>query len=300
MSEIGELILLSVAVSALVYMVAEPLFARRRERQEQEHLAYLTATDDRPSGQAGRAQLERQLRAAGLSGPVEAYLLALSVLVASAGYSMLQAMPDVPAAAAVAAGFAAYLPVALVKELARRRANRIERQLTDAIDLAAGTLQAGSTLTQALATAASATRAPLKGELESILQRVALAMPLDRALAGFSERYDGEGVKLFTLALTAKSQVGGELAPVLRALNETLRDRWRQQRQVRAQLAGARMTSLVVIVLPYVVAPILAWLQPGWFQTLSNLPLGPSILFFAVMIQLTGALWIWRILAREL
>ena len=63
------------------------------------------------------------------------------VLVASAGYSMLQAMPDVPAAAAVAAGFAAYLPVALVKELARRRANRIERQLTDAIDLAAGTLQ---------------------------------------------------------------------------------------------------------------------------------------------------------------
>ena len=80
----------------------------------------------------------------------------------------------------------------------------------------------------------------------------------------------------------------------------TLRDRWRQQRQVRAQLAGARMTALVVIVLPYIVAPVLAYLQPGWFQTLANLPLGPSILFFAVMIQLTGALWIWRILAREL
>jgi len=300
MSNIVELVALSVAVSALIYFVVEPIFLRRRHRQDQEHLDFLSNTDDPSAPAPTRVRLERHLRAAGLNGPVEAYLLALSALVAAAGYWVLRAMPDVPAAAAVAAGFTAYLPVAVVKELARRRANRIERQLTDAIDLATGTLQSGCNLTQAIATAASGASQPLKGEFETILQRVSLAMPLDRALGSFAERYDSEGVKLFALALTAKSQVGGELAPVLRSLNETLRDRWRQQRQVRAQLAGARMTALVVIVLPYVVAPVLAYLQPGWFQTLADLPLGPSILFFAVMIQLTGALWIWRILAREL
>ena len=60
------------------------------------------------------------------------------------------------------------------------------------------------------------------------------------------------------------------------------------------------MTAVVVVILPYAVAPALAWLQPGWFDTLRRLPLGPVILFSAVMIQLVGALWIWRILRREL
>lgn len=295
-----ELTAMVFAIIVLSYLSKDTLASWTRTRRQVEHVAYLSSIDDAAGEAAARHLFGRRLRAAGLSGPPEAYMLGLSSLVTLVSYLVLQLLPAVPVAAIVGGAFAAYIPWACVTELARRRANRVEQQLTDAIDLAAGTLHAGSSLVQALTSAASVSRQPLSAELDEVLRRLSLAMPLDRAFARFNERYDSEGVRLFSVALAAKAQAGGELAPLLRALNETLRDRWRQQRQVRAQLAGARVTAMLVVFLPYAVAPVLAYLDPGWFDTLGRLPLGPAILFFAVMMQLVGALWIWRILAREL
>ena len=103
----------------------------------------------------------------------------------------------------------------------------------------------------------------------------------------------------FSQTIAAKVDAGGELSPVLRSLNETLRDRSRQQRQVRAQLAGARLTAIAVVILPYLLAPLLAWLQPGWFGMLFSSNLGSAMLFIAVMLQIVGLLWLWHILERE-
>jgi Flp pilus assembly protein TadB len=68
---------------------------------------------------------------------------------------------------------------------------------------------------------------------------------------------------------------------------------------VRAHLAGARLTALGVVALPYVLALLLTRLQPAWFSTLFNNSVGPTLLFLAVMMQLAGVLWLWRILASE-
>ncbi len=295
-----EVLGLLFAAAAAGYAGKDVLVGWTRQRRESAHVDYLSSTDTAATSPPPPRLLERRLRSAGLPGPAEAYLFGISLAVATAGYWVLQLLPDVPFAAIVGGAFAVYIPWAAVNEVARRRANKIEHQLTDAIDLAAGTMQAGSSLTQALATAASVSRQPLHGELNEVLHRLSLSMPFERAFARLNERYDSEGVRLFTVAVAAKSQAGGELTPLLRALNETLRDRWRQQRQVRAQLAGARITAVVVVLLPYLVAPVLAYLEPGWFDAIAKLPLGPAILFFAVVLQLIGALWIWRILAREL
>ena len=92
MSNIVELVALSVAVSALIYFVVEPIFLRRRHRQDQEHLDFLSNTDDPSAPPPTRVRLERHLRAAGLNGPVEAYLLTLSALVASAAQEALVRM----------------------------------------------------------------------------------------------------------------------------------------------------------------------------------------------------------------
>ena len=94
--------------------------------------------------------------------------------------------------------------------------------------------------------------------------------------------------------------IGIPATGTLKSLNETLRDRWRQQRQVQSQLAGARVSGLAIAALPYLFAPALIWLRPDWFRTLVEHPLGMPLLFAAVLLQLVGLLWLWRILSREL
>jgi tight adherence protein B len=237
--------------------------------------------------------------AAGLTGPSEAYVLVATLLAAGTVVALLRVLADFPLAAVIGGVLALYAPWVLVGELARRRAHRFEQQLLDVIDFTAGSLQAGGSVAHALHGAASAAPQPLRGAFEESFRAVDVGMPLDRAIERLNDRFASEGVRLFTVSLAAKLRAGGDLVPMLRAMSETLRDRWRQQRHIRAQLAGARLTAAIVVVLPYVLALVLLWMSPGWFDVLFADPIGPPLLFVAVLTQIIGTLWLWRILARE-
>lgn len=301
MSSTVEAVVLLLSLVAVIYLSADLLRGRMRERNEREILDRLAP--DAPTTiivpvEAGL--VERKLRAAGLKGPAEAYVFAVSLLAAGVSVLLLRVLPALPLVALIGFAFALYLPWTAVNEWGKHRARNFERLLIEAIDLMSGALFAGSNLTQALRSAGSVAEEPVRGAFHEIDRRLTLGMPLHRAMGHMIDAFDGEGVRLFTQTLAAKSQAGGDLAPVLRSLNETLRDRWRQQRQVQAQLAGARISATAVAALPYLFAPVLVWMRPDWFKTLIDHPLGAPLLFFAVLLQMIGILWLWRILSREL
>ena len=295
-----ELLVLLLAVAGLIYLAVDLTRTHMRERREREHIERLAGTESPAAAAVEIGTIERRLRASGLSGPPEAYVFGASVFAVIVSLFLLAMLPSLPLVALIGFAFALYLPWTLVTEWAKRRSRRFERLLIEAIDLMAGALYAGSNLSQSLRSAGSVAEEPVRAEFNEADRRLTLGMPLNRALSHMVEAYDGEGVRLFTQTLAAKNQSGGDLAPVLRSLNETLRDRWRQQRQVDAQLAGAKVSAVGVALLPYLIAPILVWMKPDWFRTLIDHPLGPPLLFFAVMLQLIGMLWLWRILNREL
>ena len=299
MGSTAEIGVLLTAVLVLAYAGADFARNRMRQRREGEMVERLAGEKTKASPSVEHGRLDRRLRAAGLPGPAEAYLFAGSVLAAGASLLLLALLPAVPLVAVVGFALAIYLEWSAVAGLARRRAFRFEQQLVDAIDLMAGILDAGGTLTQSLRSAGSASEQPLRGEFEEAFSRLGLGMSIQRALAQMVERYDGEGVRLFSQTLAAKLEVGGELSPLLRLVTETLRDRARLQRQLRAQLTGVRLTAIAVVMLPYLVAPLLAWLQPGWLGPLFSGTLGPALLLMAVMLQIIGVLWLWQILEME-
>jgi tight adherence protein B len=296
-----DLLLLTAAVAAVAVLARGPIRGYQRQRAEQEHAARLAGERADTAPRRGPRPLSGggRLRAAGLAGPPEAYWFGTSLLSGVVSLALFRALPAFPVAALIGGVLALYVPWAVIGEMARRRALRFEHQLIDVIDLTAGALQAGGNLVQALRVGSSAAKQPLKGEFDEAFQAISVGMPVERAFGAIAERYDSGGVRLLTLTLAAKLQTGGDLAPVLRSLNDTLRDRWRQQRQVRAQLSGARTTAVGAVILPYLVAPALSWLQPGWFDVLFVDPMGPPLIFLAVALQVVGMLWIWRILTRE-
>lgn len=302
MPEAAEMVLLVAALLVVIVLSVEALRAWRRRQRETGHVQRLAGAESGRRATTARplAALSRRLSAAGLGGPPEAYLLAVAGVAAVISLGLSVPFPDLPAVSLAGALLAVYIPWVSVEALARRRAQRFEQQLTGAIDLMSGVLQSGGTLLQALSAAAGASELPLRFEFEEAARRIGVGMPLRRAFSRMREQFDSEGVRLFVLTTAAKAEAGGQLNPVLQALNETLRDRWRQQRQVRAQLAGSRLVTAAVVAMPYLLAPVLNWMQPGWFDVLLSHPLGPTLIALAVMFQMTGVLWMWRILSREL
>lgn len=301
MSSAVEILAILLAVAAVIYLSVDLLRQRERVRTERDLLDRLSAEAPTVISVApDPGKVERRLRAAGLKGPPEAYVFSASLFAVLVSVFLLWRLPSVPLVALIGFGFGLYLPWTSVTAWGKRRARTFERLLIEAVDLMAGALYAGSNLTQALRSAGSVAEEPVRGEFIEADRRLTVGMPLNRALGHMVEAFDGEGVRLFTQTLVAKSQAGGDLAPVLKSLNETLRDRWRQQRLVQAQLAGARVSALLVAAAPYLIAPVLVWMRPDWFKTLTDHPLGGPLLFGAVLLQLVGLLWLWNILSRDL
>ncbi len=296
-----QLIVLAAAILVLLYFLVDYTRGRTRQQREADLLERLSGHEPAEAVPSeARNAMDRRLRAAGLPGPAEAYLFAGSLVAAAASLLMLVLLPAIPLIAVLVLVLVLYLEWTVVAGMARRRSTRFEEQLIGAIDIMVVTLDAGGNLTQALGNAGTASDPPLRGEFAEALNRLGLGMSIRRALTQMVERYDGEGVRLFSQTLAAKLEAGGELSPLLKSLNETLRDRSRNQRMIRAQLAGAQITAAAVVALPYLLAPLLLWLVPGWFNPLFGGNLGPALLFIAVMLQIVGILWLWHIFQKEL
>ena len=298
---LGTLLLIGVAV--LVASSVDDLLRQRRERQ---HLARLAAR-----GPGDKADLEppppplgqvaRHLRAAGLrrvSPLTFAAAAALLALAVAAGLRV--AIPDLSYGAAVGGAVAALLFWLSIKFLARRRARAFELKLVDAVSFMISALKAGENLTQAFASAAEASEGRLRREFQEVAYRLSLGMSVRRALRRVDEGYDSEGTRLFTRTVIAKWQVGGDLVPVLETVNRVIRERLRVRWRLHSQLAGARLAVAMVAIFPYALIPFFYWQRPDWIARLRDHPMGPRLLFGAIVLQILGVVWMRRIMRIEI
>lgn len=306
MLEASELALLLLALGGAGWgtwrLWIRPWRELRRDRRRLEGLLRpppVHATERREEARAP-GKLERRLRAAGLT--IQPLRWRGIQLLVALGIALLS-LEIAPRALWLAAGlgaFVAWLLGAFVVRAALRRSWRFETRLVDAVDLFVGALEAGENPIPALASAANGAREPVRGELREVVARLRAGAPLETAVAPLLLRYDSEGVRVFTQTLRAKWAVGGDLAPVMRAVNQTLRQRLTLRRELRSHLAGAQLSALLVALLPYALLPIFYWRRPEALEAIWSHPLGPTLLVGAILLQLLGLVWLRRLLRMEL
>ena len=285
-----ELVLLIVALAALAVLASDLGRAWLRGREERRHLERLGEGAE-PTGADYElpGSMDRQLRAAGLPFGATGYLLISAVLGLFVFLGVVAAFPSSLVAGLLAAGLAAYFPWTLVRAWGRRRARLFEENLVDAVEFIASALQAGENPTQALASAADAAEGAVATELRRTVDHLALGDNIHRALTPMIEGYDSEGTRLFAQTLIAKWPAGGDLASVLRSVNRIIRERLRMRLRLRSELAGARLSGIVVSILPYAVVPVIMWRRPDWIRSLIEHPTGLKLLFIALLLQLLAS-----------
>lgn len=253
-------------------------------------------TDDNGSSSDG---LSKHLRTLKLEIEPLVFVAAIAMVGTLVFLLFLELFPDSISLALIAAIALVIFAFSLLGDLAKWRARRFETNLVDAIDLLQASLQSGENPRDALRTAADVSKGPVKTEFVELAKRLELGMPIERATARMVELYESEGVRLFTQVLIAKWNAGGDLLMLLRSVNRIIRDRLKLRLKVAGQLAGARYALLFVAIVPYMVIPAFLWKAPGWLQTLSDHPMGPTFLMVAVLLQVVGFFWMRRILRTD-
>jgi tight adherence protein B len=171
----------------------------------------------------------------------------------------------------------------------------LETQLADAIDLMVAALGAGSGIMEAVESAASESRPPLKAELSGVLGRIRLGDRPRQVFEDLATRIPLEVYRLFAFTLAVHGETGGSLAPTLSTVGRTIRDRIEIGRRVRSQSTQAQASVIGIVCISYFLALLMWRTNPASFEEFLVHPVGVNVTAGAVVLQAVGLLWITRL-----
>lgn len=185
----------------------------------------------------------------------------------------------------VLGGVLGLAPVVYLKIRTNRRRDAFTNQLPDLLTLLVGSLRAGYGLSQAMELVAREVPAPACIEFQRVMRALSLGLPLHRGLEGMAERIQSDDLDLVVTAINVQTEMGGNLSSVLENISDTIRQRVKVLREVRALTAQQRMTGFVLALLPIGLGIAIGLMQPGYFEPFLE-PGWPRMLPIAALIMM--------------
>lgn len=199
---------------------------------------------------------------------------------------------------AVAAVVAA-TPVVLLQARGRKRLRTFEEQLPDTLKMVAGSLRAGFSLLQGVDAVAKEAAEPTRKELARVFAEARLGRSLEDALGDAAARMQSRDLAWAVMAIRLQREVGGNLAELLDTVAETMSERDRLRREVRALTAEGRMSGVVLGIFPPVFGVILYVIRPHYIDMLIHDGMGIAAIVAAACMSVVGFFWLRKIVAIE-
>ena len=195
---------------------------------------------------------------------------------------------------------AAVIPTFIVKSKVKKRSKRIEAQLPDTLNLLSSTLKAGYSFIQGMDAVGNEAEEPLAGEFRRTVNEARLGKEMDVALDDLAERIDSQDMLWAIVAIKIQREVGGNLAELLSTVAETMQSRSRLRGEVNALTAEGRISSYVLLGLPFAVAFAMYFLNPEYLSELWTTGIGIGAVVVAMVSMAIGSAWMRKIIDIQL
>jgi tight adherence protein B len=182
----------------------------------------------------------------------------------------------------------------LSRRISKRR-NKFLGQLADMAQMMGNSMRAGFSIVQSMELVATEGPSPAGQEFERVIAEVKLGLPLDRALEHMHARVPSEELELAIIAINVQRQVGGNLAEILMVIAQTVRERVRFQRDLRALTAQARYSSYIITGLPIAVAVVINLIDRPYESFLYTNTIGNFMVGTAIVMLSLGFFFLSRI-----
>jgi tight adherence protein B len=200
----------------------------------------------------------------------------------------------------IGAGLTLLAAGAAVQATANRERTRFEGQLPDTLNLISTSLRAGYSLLQAVEAVSSEAPQPTAREFGRALSETRLGRPPVDALKDIADRMGSTDFDWAVLAVSIQREVGGNLAEVLQTAAETMLQRNRLRREMKALTAEGRISAIVLGSLPFFLFAFLWTTNRGYLEPLLESFGGIISIVGALGLLLAGIYWLTRIVKVEI
>jgi tight adherence protein B len=225
--------------------------------------------------------------------PGEAIIAA--ILIAILTFVLVTAVTQAALWGIIAGAAVLALALLFVNNVAARQRKRFETQLPDTLNLLATSLRAGYSLLQAIEAVGEEAPDPTRREFGRAIAEIRLGRQMDDAMSDIAVRMDSTDFEWTVLAIEIQREVGGNLAEVLQTTAETMVQRNRLRREMKALTAEGRISAIILSLLPVGLFAFISLANPDYMEPLLTSPIGIAVLIGGVVFIGIGIFWMSRI-----
>jgi tight adherence protein B len=186
----------------------------------------------------------------------------------------------------------AFLPLFYLSFKASRRIKAFNGGLAETLQIIAGGLQAGLSLSQAIDTVVKEGGEPIASEFQRAIIEQRLGVEIEDSLETVAERMNSVDFKWVVMAIRIQREVGGNLAELLLTVSATLREREYLRRQVAVLSAEGRLSAWILGGLPPFFVAYLTLTRPTYVAPMFHTHIGWIMCAVGVAMMLVGAFWL--------
>lgn len=188
--------------------------------------------------------------------------------------------------------FGAFIGVAIpnfiLKMRFKRRVQKFNDQLLDAMNMLASCLKGGLSLLQGFEVLVEEMPVPICQELGLVVRENKMGISLEESLVRLNKKMNLEELGLVVNALLVSRETGGELTKVFSRLSVTIRDNHKLKENIKTLTLQGRMQGIIMSFLPIVFVIWVLSVNKHHFDIMMNNDLGKMLLAGAVLLQICG------------
>jgi len=239
--------------------------------------------------------LDKFVESAGLK--IDIKLVIISLMIAPlVGFTIGITLQRGVGLAVLLAIIAFIAPLIYLSAKKRQRIIKFTEEFPSALDMMARSLRAGHSIASAIQMIGEELADPVAGLFKTAYEEQTLGLSMKDALSRMYERIPSVDLRLFLTAVNIHKEVGGNMSETLEKLAQTIRERIKIKRQVRVYTAQARLSGMVLAILPILMAIFLYFYTPDYLKELIEVKEGRYAIAVVVAGQIIGMLIIKRMI----
>lgn len=188
-----------------------------------------------------------------------------------------------------------FFPRLLLKMLRKRRLERFNDQLVNALSGMSNALKAGFSIQQAFESVVKERQNPISQEFSVFLHQLRVGMKFEDALKEMDQRMQSDDLSLMIMSIEIARQTGGNLTEVFDRISETIRERRRIQGRIKSITAQGRMQGYVVGAMPFILGFALYLLDPQMMLRFLTSGVGLVCVAVVLVLEACGLFFIRKI-----
>ena len=176
----------------------------------------------------------------------------------------------------------------LFQALWDKHRNQVINQMVEALTIMCNSLKVGLSLGQAMERVIKNYPGALAKEFSLVLNKMKLGQNLEESLEEMAQRIDKPEIDMLVSTVNILKETGGNLAETFFVMSETIRERQKMEKKIKALTAQGMMQAKIISALPFILIGIFYVMDRNYIAPLLFKPLGWICLAVVVVLVLVG------------